>query len=536
MKRNLFTKSILVSVTLSALLTGCGSTSATDAGVSGDTGAKTPTNLSINGKAVDGYLQYATVCLDINQDGYCQATEPMSSTNKDGSFTLNISAEAQKDPAYNSAMLLVYGGKDVDTGADFKGKLLSPADAKEIVVSPITTLVAKAAQKEFKQDTKLTKEQRDAKLETIKESVASTLGLNVSELMKDPVAERTANPKLIKEAIKLQKKIEAVTLSGDKDAMEKLYDKLAEHLSDAQTSDDLFTEALKDDAERLKISQDIDANIEKSFTKFDGDLEKISHLVKEDMKRLKGGEKDIKRGDDDAIFAADLDWKKAYLDSALEDIGASDLTEAQKDKLKAIAEESGKEIKPGFIADIKDKIEQDDSLKDIKKALDKEKDRLERKKQADEKRHDGEVKDDLVKLFGGKTLYVFSDNEEGEDIVSSLTFSADMSSVLDPKGAKVKLEVKGNSIHTSAKDDESVLTFMTETEDAFEFFDNEGEKVMLYKTEDDASKALAAFKKGLVEVVDGTTTVDTTEGTTSNREEMKDEVKKEGDREIKKYL
>ena len=53
------------------------------------TKALAPIN-TVNGKAVDGYLRYSIVCLDLNQDSFCQPTEPFALTDINGSFTLNI--------------------------------------------------------------------------------------------------------------------------------------------------------------------------------------------------------------------------------------------------------------------------------------------------------------------------------------------------------------------------------------------------------------------------------------------------------------
>ena len=96
MKRNSLFKGIMLSVAVSAVLTGCGSETKSDINLDDENIDKIVKATTISGKAIDGYLQYSTVCLDISQDGYCQSTEPMTTTLKDGSFTLDISPEIQK--------------------------------------------------------------------------------------------------------------------------------------------------------------------------------------------------------------------------------------------------------------------------------------------------------------------------------------------------------------------------------------------------------------------------------------------------------
>ncbi len=350
MKRNSVLKSIAVSVALSTVLAGCGSSSSTD-----DNSLKATT---ISGKAVDGYLQYSTVCLDISGDGYCQSTEPMTTTDKDGSFKLDITPEIQQNKDFSKAMLLVYGGKDVDSGADFRGKLFAPQDAKVVNITPITTLVAKAVQKELKANPKLSKEDIDKKVQEQKQKVADVFGLEVSELVKDPVAEKEkGNDKLIKEALKLHKAVEAVNIDGDNDALEDVYEILAESLEQAQR-DGLFDVAFKDDSQKLKIAKEIDNNIELAFEKLDGDLEKIAHIAKEDMKKIKNNE-DIKLDEDDEIFSYDdAQWDDMFIRSGLDDIGIENPTDEEINKLK---EKIGDEhIKPGFIFEKKDELKDSD--------------------------------------------------------------------------------------------------------------------------------------------------------------------------------
>ncbi|QND87095.1 Uncharacterized protein ChrSV_4877 [Chromobacterium vaccinii] len=79
--------SSLLAVTSSALLlSACG-------GGGGDSGTPStppaPTQ-QVSGKAIDGYLVGATVCLDLNDNGVCDPGEPSTTTQADGSYSLPV--------------------------------------------------------------------------------------------------------------------------------------------------------------------------------------------------------------------------------------------------------------------------------------------------------------------------------------------------------------------------------------------------------------------------------------------------------------
>ncbi len=320
MKRNSVFKGILVSVALSAVLTGCGSSTTSDNGSLEDMDKiKTTT---ITGKAIDGYLQYATVCLDLNGDGYCQSTEPINTTKEDGSFKLDISADIQQQDNYKEAMLLVYGGKDADSGLDFAGKLLSPKDSDIINITPITTLVAQAVKNELKTDPDMTKQQLEEKIKTSKEKVAKALDISIEDVSADPVAIKAERPQVIKEALKLHKSIEAIVASDDEvtdenrnEKIEEIYEKLAKKLSDMDDekgAEKLIKKVYIGD-NRSEIADAVSQNIEKSFKKFHGkgeEIKKIVYIAEDDIKKAKEKKRVEERDDDDKFFGKDIDWSK----------------------------------------------------------------------------------------------------------------------------------------------------------------------------------------------------------------------------------
>lgn len=121
-----------------AMLTvaGCGG------GGGSDGGGGSPAPISMTAvpvTVIDGAIQNATVCLDKNNNGVCDAGEPSGKTNADGQVTLQIdSTDAGKYP-----VIAVVGtdAVDADTGAvPVPFTLKAPADQSG-VISPLTTLV-----------------------------------------------------------------------------------------------------------------------------------------------------------------------------------------------------------------------------------------------------------------------------------------------------------------------------------------------------------------------------------------------------------
>ncbi|MES2714763.1 MAG: hypothetical protein V4795_03325 [Pseudomonadota bacterium] len=87
----------------------------------------TPTS----GVAVDGYLRGATALCDANGNGSADAGEASTTTGISGGYTFASGC---------SAVVVVTGGTNADTGLPFRGLLKAPAGAT--VASPLTTLIA----------------------------------------------------------------------------------------------------------------------------------------------------------------------------------------------------------------------------------------------------------------------------------------------------------------------------------------------------------------------------------------------------------
>ncbi len=401
MKRNSVLKGIAVSVALSAFLTGCGSSSATTD--NGSTNNDPTQTTSIDGKAIDGYLQYATVCLDLSNDGYCQPSEPSTQTDASGAFTLKLTQEIQSDPNFDTAMLLVYGGKDVDTGDDFTGKLLAPKEGAIVMLTPVSTLVAKQLQKELKADSKLSKEEIKAKIKEAKERVAKALDIPTDALDKDPVEEqKRGNDDLIKKSLQLQKAVEALVAAEPDptkrdERAEKIYEALADSLADldpqsggiVQLLDKTFEKATQDERvkEKLggdeaiklhepakKVAETIKARFEQAhddLKREDDFLKKIAIVTKEDLQKIEvaveEGKEDQISGQisvGDAFTKPDFDWAKKFLSHDLEKLGIEP-TEEVISKLKDLFKDE--RIKPETLFQEAEKLKesQDNDLQNI---------------------------------------------------------------------------------------------------------------------------------------------------------------------------
>jgi hypothetical protein len=104
------------------LVSACGGGADTPAPI-----APTPTA----GKVVDGYLSFAKVNCDSNDNGIAEGNEPVVYTIANGTFNF---------PNGCNNGVIATGGTSVDTGIPFTGQLKSPAGAS--VVTPLTTLVS----------------------------------------------------------------------------------------------------------------------------------------------------------------------------------------------------------------------------------------------------------------------------------------------------------------------------------------------------------------------------------------------------------
>lgn len=116
---------------------------------------QTPEAPAFSGKAADGYLASALVCLDLNANLKCDSDEPNAITDNQGNFTLEATAEQK---AAHSVVVKAIAGQTIDLDnpdetIDKPFTLTAPPGQE--FISPLSTLVAKA----LKDNPELTPEQ-----------------------------------------------------------------------------------------------------------------------------------------------------------------------------------------------------------------------------------------------------------------------------------------------------------------------------------------------------------------------------------------
>ncbi|MDO8319599.1 cytochrome c [Rhodoferax sp.] len=176
-----------------ASLAACGGGGGGGTGLAGLGASPTGT---LSGVAVDGYLQGATVFLDLNSNGLQDTGEPSSLTNTTGQYVLDYS---QLSTPIAGLQIVVTGGIDTDTGNTFTGRLTARASkaAQGQVVTPLTSLVDAMVAQGLAAD-----------VTAAQTMVATALGLTVADLSKDPVAALASTPAIYTQAVALQRAVQ----------------------------------------------------------------------------------------------------------------------------------------------------------------------------------------------------------------------------------------------------------------------------------------------------------------------------------------
>lgn len=111
----------------------------------------TDTGTVLSGRVADGYIQGATVCIDLNNSNSCENDEPSAVTGAGGAYELSIPAGAEDKPIVAD---IPAAAIDEDTGEAVGQPLvfIAPAGQPEFI-SPITTLVHQELQSNPSLDT-----------------------------------------------------------------------------------------------------------------------------------------------------------------------------------------------------------------------------------------------------------------------------------------------------------------------------------------------------------------------------------------------
>ncbi|MBN2782022.1 MAG: hypothetical protein JXQ66_02150, partial [Campylobacterales bacterium] len=175
----------------------------------------TPT---LSGVAVDGTIDGATVFYN----GYSAIT------NADGEWNLFINGELP-----TTFSLEASGGVDTSTGEIFEGTMRTVASSGQtnLVVSPLTTLVV-AYMEDNENET----------VDSAKEKIASSLGLEKESLDLNPIVNITASEskKVLKRILQVQKLVESISKSASSDSAvsQKAFKEIAKNLLENGNSDD----------------------------------------------------------------------------------------------------------------------------------------------------------------------------------------------------------------------------------------------------------------------------------------------------------
>ncbi len=530
MKRNFLLKGVVLSTIVSSLITGCSSVDSAIEDIKQDiqTEVEKQIQIAINGKAVDGYLQNAVVCLDLNKDGYCQAnSEPMTTTLEDGSFALAVSQEHRDNPNFDEALLLVFGGVDVDTGKDFRGKLFAPNDGGEILnVSPITTLVAKSLKRDIGEQ-KLTKEQIREKIEKAKAKVADILDIEVGDIGADPIAfqKEHNDDRLIRQSLKLQKSIEALMVVAGIDGaqqdekIDKIYEILAQ-ANDVRGIDKLFEEAVKqeefkemfkdqDHEQMLRVTDAISQNLDTSFDQIevdDNQLERIAAITNESFDDIREGVKsdnpDFIKGivfvEDDKRFDKKFDWINEHIEQDLRELGIRPTPELVE-KIKEVYKDK---FRPGTLFNLKaaERLKNSDDvvLQELYEKILEYRADIKREKEAQEAKYkDNDI--DLTKILAGNIFYTVSESdeckrlsdgrEECELYIEKISVNDDASEAESDDGVQ-KLIFEKNGFFVMDDDEKIFLTYKNDTDRYLELYEEDGFVVKLFKNMEDAEKFL----------------------------------------------
>ncbi len=198
----------------------------------------------LTGRAIDGYLKNAIVCLDLNGDGYCKISEePSTNTDENGSYKLTITKAHREHKNFEKAMVIVFDGIDVDTGKRFEGKLVSvQSDNGNINLSPITTLVAKKVEMAIVANEDISTNQIQDQIQDAQRKVARLLDIDEKDIGEDPVfLHENGDSELLQKSLQLQKSVETLVITAKKESSldtatitENIYEALAGSLDHAQ--------------------------------------------------------------------------------------------------------------------------------------------------------------------------------------------------------------------------------------------------------------------------------------------------------------
>ncbi|MCP3698223.1 MAG: hypothetical protein GY920_06685 [Aliivibrio sp.] len=213
-----FPKTLLASV-ITLSLSACGGDS------SSDNSATTPNvaNVTHEGKAADGYLQDANVCLDLNDNKSCDDGEPSTTTDEKGAFTLDIT---QEQLGIHHLLVEAVANKTIDSdnpGVALTKSYTLTAPAGSSFISPVTTFIQNHIEK-------------GSSVEEAVEIVKAQLGMNL-DITQDYIAQKQSTSLSDAEKAEFEKlhKVAQVTSAIFANQLDEIKDSAAQSgISDAE--------------------------------------------------------------------------------------------------------------------------------------------------------------------------------------------------------------------------------------------------------------------------------------------------------------
>jgi len=205
-------KRSLVATCVASLLTACGGSSSSDSGAGSSSSSGGTTTTSLSGKAADGYLSGANVCLDKNNNKVCDEGEPSATSDSEGSFTLE--GVAQSDIDTYPLLVEVIAGETIDldnAGVVLTKSYTMSAPVGYTFISPLTTLV----QNEIENG----KTQEEAETQ-IKEALGTTHDLTVDYVAAQQDDDLTDEEKAEFESLHHIAQVTATIIADNMDALE----------------------------------------------------------------------------------------------------------------------------------------------------------------------------------------------------------------------------------------------------------------------------------------------------------------------------
>lgn len=287
-------KNTLSAIAFSAILVGCGGggTTSTSNDNNGKDSSNVPKTSKFNSaKVADGYIAGANVLVDINttHKGFSvvDSGDFSGKTNSNGDFNISNTLDLKV-----GTYVYAKGGIIVSTGETFDGtlKAVFSGDKKEIVITPLTTMVAHALGAKPNKDS----------INKAKEKVAKALGIKTKSVEADPVKDEeafkatqkvVAIAKVIKEANGGNKKVTDILEEVAKEISKgKDLNKTVEVIAPSKNVASIAKETADKVEDAIETLRD-KHNIKDSFTietiVTDEIVDKVSKSVKKDINNTK---------------------------------------------------------------------------------------------------------------------------------------------------------------------------------------------------------------------------------------------------------